>query len=198
MSKRELQKESTRNSILNAAIKLFTQKSIRAVSVAEIAKEANVAKGSVFHHFENKEGLSLNVLKYIMNIFMEDFEDLVEKVEKYPDTFNQEFKSSLLKMFDLEMHLHTFNFIMDYLHVYGMDMKNLDQSLLMEFEKYISKFNRIMSLGKINKPEIRSLMFFSMIDGILLQLELNPLPSDDIIPFLVDELMMIIEFWQNN
>jgi len=53
--------KETRERILDAAIRLFSKRGYRGASVADIAKEAGVAKSAVFWHFESKDGL-LNTL----------------------------------------------------------------------------------------------------------------------------------------
>ena len=48
-----------REKVLNAALKLFTERGIDSTSTASIAKEAGVGTGTVFHHFENKATVHL-------------------------------------------------------------------------------------------------------------------------------------------
>jgi len=48
----------TRVALLEAAQRLFAARSIDGVSIDDIAKEADVAKGSLYNHFESKEALA--------------------------------------------------------------------------------------------------------------------------------------------
>jgi AcrR family transcriptional regulator len=48
----------TRLALLEAAQRLFAARSIDGVSIDDIAKEADVAKGSLYNHFESKEALA--------------------------------------------------------------------------------------------------------------------------------------------
>lgn len=48
----------TREALINAGLKLFSQKPVDAVSIDEIVGEAGVAKGSFFNHFEDKQHFS--------------------------------------------------------------------------------------------------------------------------------------------
>jgi AcrR family transcriptional regulator len=48
----------TRLALLEAAQRLFAERSIDGVSIDDIAKEADVAKGSLYNHFESKEALA--------------------------------------------------------------------------------------------------------------------------------------------
>ncbi len=56
-TRREEQKEATRKNILDAAEALFAKKGFSDTTTRDIAKEANVAIGTVFVHFPDKSSL---------------------------------------------------------------------------------------------------------------------------------------------
>lgn len=77
MSLRELKKERTRQLIADAAWRLFAERGFERVTVAEVAREAEVAEATVFNYFPTKEDLFYARL--------EDFgERLVEAVAGRP------------------------------------------------------------------------------------------------------------------
>jgi len=49
--------EQTRARILSAALSLFSERGLHGTSVPEIARRADVGAGSIYRHFESKEGL---------------------------------------------------------------------------------------------------------------------------------------------
>lgn len=53
----EEKSERSRTQILNAALKLFSHRGYGATSVQDIAEEAGVSKGNVYHHFRDKEAV---------------------------------------------------------------------------------------------------------------------------------------------
>jgi len=54
--------ERSRAQILDAALKLFSHHGYGATSVSDIAGEAGVSKGNVYHHFEDKEAIFRELL----------------------------------------------------------------------------------------------------------------------------------------
>lgn len=57
LSIRAQQKEEKKQSLLSAAFSLFTQKGVSKTSVDEIARQANVAKGTFYLYFQDKTQL---------------------------------------------------------------------------------------------------------------------------------------------
>mgnify|MGYP006278965419 FL=1 len=55
--------EDTRTNIINTAIKLFAEKGFSETSMSQIAKTADVGKGTIYWHFDSKEDLFLSIIK---------------------------------------------------------------------------------------------------------------------------------------
>jgi AcrR family transcriptional regulator len=62
-SKRELQAKETRRRIFAAAAELISTRGYHAVTVAEIAKRAKVAKGTFFLHFATKDAIVTELVR---------------------------------------------------------------------------------------------------------------------------------------
>src|SRR5579884_2416993 len=56
-SRRDEYSEATRRALLESAGRLFAEKGFAVTSLDEVAAEARVTKGAVYHHFANKQAL---------------------------------------------------------------------------------------------------------------------------------------------
>lgn len=81
--------EKRRQMILKAAEKLFARNGFHGADVEAIAKEAGIAKGTVYNYFENKDDIFLSVLddglhelEEKMRLNLAHVEDPVEKIKK--------------------------------------------------------------------------------------------------------------------
>lgn len=63
MEKREDKKEQTREKLLNSAAFCFSQKGYSSCSISDIAKHAQVAQGTMYIHFKNKEELFISMIQ---------------------------------------------------------------------------------------------------------------------------------------
>jgi len=92
---RERKKRETRRVIFEAAQKLFKAKGFDAVSVAEIARVADVSEVTVFNYFPTKEDLFYGGMQYFE-------EDLLEAVRARPrgDSAIKAFRQRLLESID--------------------------------------------------------------------------------------------------
>lgn len=74
---------SRKEAIVEAAIKLFAEKSFKGASTAELASMTRVAEGTVFYHFKTKEDLLLHALARIK-------EEILEEHQGYRDSHRPE------------------------------------------------------------------------------------------------------------
>jgi TetR/AcrR family transcriptional regulator, fatty acid metabolism regulator protein len=61
--------EDKRRTILRAAVKVFAERGYHGCRIADIAREAGVAYGLVYHYFENKEALLTSVFEESWSLF---------------------------------------------------------------------------------------------------------------------------------
>ncbi len=73
--KQVMKEEDKHQKILNAAVKVFSEKGFYGSRVSEIAKEADVADGTIYLYFKNKDDL-------LISLFEEEFGRIVRETAK--------------------------------------------------------------------------------------------------------------------
>ncbi|MBC7960986.1 MAG: TetR/AcrR family transcriptional regulator [Vallitaleaceae bacterium] len=68
--------------IIQAAIKVFSQKRYKDAGTDEIVKEAGISKGSLFHYFKNKKDLYHYMYNYAIEVMMEEFYGMIDLSER--------------------------------------------------------------------------------------------------------------------
>lgn len=77
----KLPPEKRRGQLLASARKLFVKKGFRATTTEEIARNAKLTKGALYHHFKSKEGIFLELVKSIVDSNRTNLEaELTERV----------------------------------------------------------------------------------------------------------------------
>ena len=76
--------------IIKAATKIFAKKGFFQAKVSDIAKEAQVADGTIYLYFENKDDILISLFEEQMNRVLEDMkrqisteDDAIKKIEKF-------------------------------------------------------------------------------------------------------------------
>jgi AcrR family transcriptional regulator len=71
------QSSQRRNQILAIAARLFSTHGYAATTVRDIADEAGILSGSLYHHFSSKEAIFQEILRTFMDSLLEQIEDIV-------------------------------------------------------------------------------------------------------------------------
>lgn len=156
-------RQKSKAKIVTAAIQLFSKKGYQQVSVSEIAKSANVAKGLIYNYFESKE-----------KILQEITENIFGEMIEYMSVMEKE--SEPLKRMELLVRssIQLFKEKKDY---YRLIMPLLLQPSFSEkLHKKMSSFIKVLiqdielSLEKmgIENAKMEALKIGAMIDGIAL------------------------------
>ncbi|MFN3871290.1 MAG: TetR/AcrR family transcriptional regulator [Aquificaceae bacterium] len=58
-----MRRKGTKEKILEASLKLFSQRGIRETTIKDIAKEVGITEGAIYRHFESKEEIVLELFK---------------------------------------------------------------------------------------------------------------------------------------
>ncbi|BAB04721.1 TetR/AcrR family transcriptional regulator [Halalkalibacterium halodurans] len=82
-------KEQKKRDILEAALSLFMEYGLQKVSIAEIAKNANVSQVTIYNYFESKHNLTHEVFLYYMDKAVRDFEQTVYSDKPFPEKIKE-------------------------------------------------------------------------------------------------------------
>lgn len=77
--------EERRRSILKAAVEVFSKKGYHGCRIADVAKEANIAYGLVYHYFKNKDELLESVFDSGWQAFIARVTEAAMKADSLPD-----------------------------------------------------------------------------------------------------------------
>lgn len=78
--------KSRKDKVIEAGIKLFSEKGYHNTTVSEIAKKANVGKGTVYWHFDSKKDLFESIIMFSLKKLMDSVK---RRVEEEKDTINK-------------------------------------------------------------------------------------------------------------
>jgi len=73
IERKEREKEARKNLILDAAERVFQSKGIQQSTMDDIAREAELAKGTIYLYYRNKDELQLGVMMRAMDLMHESF-----------------------------------------------------------------------------------------------------------------------------
>ncbi len=76
MTKRELQKQSTKNKIFKNAMLLFTKNGFDNVTIDQICEKSNIAKGTFYVHYKTKSDILVEKYSMLDNSYKEKFEEI--------------------------------------------------------------------------------------------------------------------------
>ncbi|NIP37610.1 MAG: TetR/AcrR family transcriptional regulator [Candidatus Dadabacteria bacterium] len=66
-----IDKSTSKDKILKAALALFTKKGIKSTTTKELARKARIAEGTIYTHFKCKEEIAHYLFKHYMGLFSE-------------------------------------------------------------------------------------------------------------------------------
>ncbi|MBN2492946.1 MAG: TetR/AcrR family transcriptional regulator [Deltaproteobacteria bacterium] len=171
MAEKRKQRSATqekRRLILSAAVRVFAKKGFHRCRISDIAAEAEVAYGLVYHYFENKEDI-------LNSIFDENWGMLAKVIENVEEQSN-ELDAKLQAIVDFI--LDAYRLVPDILQVMVMEIarssKFLKKPKIEAFEQVFQQLTRILAehqeRGEVRRdldPKLMAYMIFGSIELIL-------------------------------
>lgn len=85
LNKEALDPEPVDCRILSAALELFVEHGFHSVSVHDIQKNANVSIGSIYNHYNGKEGVAKKLYQHLLQEFEDMIQDVINKEQSSID-----------------------------------------------------------------------------------------------------------------
>ncbi|MCX8028606.1 MAG: TetR/AcrR family transcriptional regulator [Brevinematales bacterium] len=127
--------ENIKERIIFSAINLFADKGFHETKVDEIAKKSQVAKGTIYLYFKNKEDILKKSLEYILQ----------KAIENYYIDNNKSFCENLKEILERNS-----NFALDNINFYKVMLSSVYKvNKSEEYKKRSQDFNQIVSKVKI-------------------------------------------------
>lgn len=82
-------REKKKIDILEAALSLFIEFGVQKISIAEIAKKANVSQVTIYNYFESKHNLVREVFLYYMDKMTREFDQIIYSNDPFPEKIKQ-------------------------------------------------------------------------------------------------------------
>ena len=129
-----------KNRIIEAAVKVFALKGFYLAKVSDVAKAADVADGTIYLYFKNKDDLLISLfeqkMELILQRFRERLQNIVDPVEKLHNLIDLYFElieedKDLADVFQVELRQST-KFLKDYHNQKFLDFLSLIASIIQE------------------------------------------------------------------
>ena len=128
--------------IINAATKIFAKKGFYQAKVSEIAKEAQVADGTIYLYFENKDDILISLFEEQM---MRVLENMKEKISQENDAIKKIEKFALNHLSLIEQHKEVAEIIQVELRQSSKFMKDYKND---RFADYLNLIGEIIQDGQ--------------------------------------------------
>ena len=153
------------NRIIQAAVKIFARKGFYNAKIAEIAREAQVADGTIYLYFQNKDDILINLFEVKMDLILQNMREKLA-LEKNPLKKVQIFALQHLKMMENSKELS---------EVIQVEMRQSSKFMKEykneKFFEYLRIFSDIVEQGQIEGvfgpdiiPGIAKRAFFGALD----------------------------------
>ena len=179
MATRSAAQEERRRQILDAAVRAFAKKGYHACRVSDIAEEAGVAYGLVYHYFESKDAVLESIFREMWSMMLAAING-VEEIEESP-------REQLRK--SCAIVLRTWRDYPDVVRVLVREVARSGEQLQREVEEIALAFEalqRIIERGQEQKvfrddlsPRLAAWIVYGALEEILTGWVLGRLPGDE-------------------
>lgn len=198
MGKIDLNKSQKKISLLNTAFELFTTKGVNETSIAEIAKEAGIAKGTFYLYFRDKYDICNKLISYKAGtLLIEAAEEVHRKHANESLSLNDQILTLVEHIiYTLESDKKLLMFISKNLS-WGIFRESVQDSLQDDDANFKGAFYDLISLTEENykDPEIMIYLITEFVSSTCYNsiLYSDPVDIETLKPYIFDTIRAIIK-----
>lgn len=176
--------------IINTTENLILEKSTYKITISDIAKTANLSKGTIYYYFSSKEEIFMSVLDKYLNNQWEAFELWMKDTEKEHSLYKV---IKYILTYDSENSGFKFNLLIE--AAFGNN--DLKEKLLDRYKKFSNEIHKAINdllLKNFNIDEIEANLAINSLTWILLLLSDGLLLHQQLDNKLIDKSLIIDSF----
>jgi TetR/AcrR family acrAB operon transcriptional repressor len=146
--------EQTRKDLLNAALSVFSRKGYQSTRLEDIAKEAEVTRGAIYHHFGSKAGLYIALMEDVSTALNRIIEDAMKAGGSFIDVYTNVIIQTL---HELQTDRRTRQ-VLELLYLrtcYGPELREVIEAQRQEEKGWVAFLAQSMQKG-INAGDLRA------------------------------------------
>ena len=172
--------------ILLTSIDLMTKNGINNTSLADIAREVNISKGTLYYHYSSKDDIIFDIADNHLNIISEALLDCLKKIN-----FNFSTEEFVLVVLKNISNIESTGRIHMYLICEAiMGNKSLRERIGLKYVEWRTTLEDQLNQIVTDKSQAKgaSFLLMSVVDGLVIQalLKGEKVPYEEIAKFLID------------
>jgi AcrR family transcriptional regulator len=181
--------EDKRNRIIEIASVLITQKGVENTSLADIAHDVGISKGTLYYYYPSKSELVLEVAKHHLNKITQGLINLAKEmteIDRVEDILNGVFENIINDETQDRLHLY----LVQEALTNNDELKKIFKNLYVEWRQIIQDgLNKVMK-GKAENYEALSSVILTCLDGFIIQylIGVQDIPIYNIANYLINRI----------
>tara|TARA_Y100001968_G_scaffold243875_1_gene227781 strand:+ start:1568 stop:2194 length:627 start_codon:yes stop_codon:yes gene_type:complete len=168
-------KHSKRQQIIDAAVEVFARSGFHGSRVADVAREAEVADGTIYNYFKSKDDLLISIFEQKMGDMIQQAEEVIAPVS---DPLEKLRRLACFHMDNVERHINVAKVLQVELRLSNTFMKEYEPVRLRQYMDIIGRVLEEGIASGVIRSDVSSVIvrraFFGALDEIAMQWILTP------------------------
>ena len=148
----------TKENIIIAALRLFLQRGYESVSLVDVAREAGITKGGIYHYFSSKDELLQVALNYFLDSFETRYQALLNGADSLQEVLRLLFVENVMEVYGRNMlggdqacHIDHIHFTIDIMRRFPVIQQRIHQYQITLQELLAAKIEQAAASGEIRQ-----------------------------------------------